>query len=117
MEEILSPAHGISWAALIFVAGGCYFLIKSLDRDVRKHTKILEDLLLNSREFTTKLVRCIDDLKDVTREHDQLKETMAEHVVWAGERTKSIDANHLAVVDRISRLEGKIFNGGNKYGS
>lgn len=111
MEEILNPAHGLSWSAIIFVAGGCYFLIRSLDREVRKHTKILESLLLTVTKSSTELVRCIKDLEDVTREHDQLRETMGEHIAWAGERTKNIDSMHLSVVERLGRIEGKIFNG------
>lgn len=111
MDEILSPAHGISWAAIVFISGGCYYLIRSLDREVRKHTKILESLLLTSTEVTTKLVRCIEDLRDVTKETDHLTTLIGEHIAWAGERTKNIDAMHLSVVERLGRIEGKIFNG------
>lgn len=111
MDEILSPAHGISWAAIVFVAGGCYFLIRSLDREVRKHTKILESLLLTSTEVTTKLVRCIEDLRDITEESDHIRETVGEHIAWAAERSKRIDDMHISVVERLGRIEGKIFNG------
>ena len=82
-----------------------------MDREVRKYGKVIESLLLTSTEVTTKLVRCIKDLEDITRENDELRETVGEHIAWAGERSKSIDANHLAVVDRLGRLEGRVFNG------
>src|SRR5258708_34519815 len=48
MDELLNPAHGISWGAIIFLAGGCYWLLRShdhrlssIERSGSPHIKVL----------------------------------------------------------------------------
>ena len=116
MDEVLNPAHGISWGAIVFVAGGSYLLIKILDRTVREHGKILAELSLTLKEMSTLLKRCIEDLREITNDTDNLKETTSQHRAWAAAKAESIDEHINGIVQRLARLEGRVFEGGN-YGS
>jgi len=111
MDELINPAHGISWSAIIFVAGGCYFLIRSLQKSVEAHAKVLSELVVKLTGSSTELVRCMKDVDDMRVDIEDIREDVTQHMAWATEKMKSVDGNHVGVVERVSRIEGKIFNG------
>ena len=51
MDELLNPAHGISWSAIIFVAGGAWVMLRRLDARVKE----LEEVEVTSVALTAKL--------------------------------------------------------------
>lgn len=146
MDELLNPAHGISWSAILFVAGGCYFLLRSLKVSVDEntkaiaklttkmvevaskldnttvlaeevntgqlaHAKVISEIVVKFEGTSTKLVRCLQDVDKMMMEEDDIRMTITQHVAWATEKLKAIDAVYVTTTERLSRIEGKIFNG------
>lgn len=78
---------------------------------MKKMTRIVEQLQGAQARESSELDRAISDIKDISRSSSEMAYKLGEHTAWSGERHKHLDSMYVTMVDRISRLEGKIFNG------
>ena len=111
MDEILNPAHGISWSAILFVAGGSFYLLRALDRIVKAHARQLDTLVVTVERLDVNLKRVMQDIEKITEELGKLEINVADHHAWSNARSHELTNVITELKERISRVEGKVFNG------
>lgn len=105
MDELLNPAHGISIGAIIFVAGGAWFMLNYLNRRVGRLEKKQEELVTED-DFKESFSQVNTAVRDVANSVDRMVETVSGHIAWAKTKADGTDAKIMEHGERISKQEG-----------